>query len=378
MHRLALSARLDGLREAMNQAASIQPQVILLFAAPAIWQERAAISEACEPYKNIHLLGCSTAGEISTAGASDGTCSILAMRLERGEVKVAAAQLGSADASRAAGKSIGEALKESRLRGVFALTPGLQVDGSAFASGVAGVVGDKVTVAGGLAGDGLNFKSTVTMLNGMIFPNLAVAFGVYGETVSMTSRLRSGWKPFGLARRVTKSAGNVLRELDGKPPLELYRKYLGGAAAHMPASGLMYPFSLLREDGTETGLVRGVLQVSAADGSVILSGDVPQGSLVRLMYADPDLLVDGAASAAKEAVNGHKGPSAALIVSCAGRRLAMGDDANSEVSAALKNAGDSACAGFYAYGEIAPVMGPSRADVQSQSIAVTHIAEDAP
>jgi hypothetical protein len=136
--------------------------------------------------------------------------------------------------------------------------------------------------------------------------------------------------------------------------------------------------SLLREDGTDTGLVRGVLEVNAADGSVILSGEVPQGSLVRLMYADPDLLVDNAAAAATEAVHGHKGPSAALIVSCMGRRLAMGDDANAEIAAALKNAGDSACAGFYAYGEIAPVRGPSRADVQSQSIVVTHIAEGAP
>jgi hypothetical protein len=377
MQRIALSTRQDGFRDALKKAAAIRPQLVLVFASPAFWQDKGAISDACT-LKDIHVVGCSTAGEISGAGASEGTCSIMAMRFAGGEVKVAASQLASADMSQAAGASIGDALRESRLRGIFALAPGLQVDGSAFAAGIAGAAGENVLVTGGLAGDGMNFKNTFTMLNGMVFPNLAVAFGIYGDTVTMKSATRCGWKPFGLARRVTKSKANVLYELDGKPALALYQRYLGERAAALPATGLVYPFSVQREDGRETGIVRCVLSVSPDEGSITLAGDVEQGSIVRLMYADPDLLVDNAAAAGVEAVNGSKGPSVSLLVSCAGRKLAMGDDAGAEIDAAMRSAGpESLCAGFYSYGDIAPSGGLQRADVHGQSITVTHIGEKA-
>ena len=374
MQALALTARLDGFREALVKAAALKPNIVVIFAAPSFWRDGGAMADACTPLQGTHLIGCSTAGEISASGAADDTCSIMAMRFDHAQVKIAAAQLGAMDASRSAGQSIGEALKESGLRGVFALCPGLQVDGSAFAGGIAAAVGDKVTVAGGLAGDGLDFRTTCTMLNGMVFTNLAVAFGIYGDKASMATSTRCGWKPFGLMRRVTKSAANVIFQLDGKPALDLYRKY-AGEQAPLPAGGLLYPFSLLREDGRDTGVVRMVLAVNPADGSMTMAGDVPQGSLLRLMYADPDLLVSGAAAAGKEAVNGHAGQSATLLVNCAGRRLAMGEDANAEIDAVIQSASGGACAGFYSYGEIAPVPGSARADVQNQSIAVTHIAE---
>lgn len=376
MKRVALTARQDGFKDALKKAAAIQPQLVVVFASPSFWRDRGAISDACT-LKDVHVVGCSTAGEISGAGAADDTCSVMAIRFENAEVKVAAAQLASAEMSQEAGKSIGEALKESRLRAIFTLAPGLHVDGSAFAAGIAGAAGDKVLVTGGLAGDGMSFKNTFTMLNGMVFPNLAVAFGLYGENLSVNCGTRCGWKPFGLARRVTKSVANILYELDGKPALQLYQRYLGDLSANLPSTGLLYPFSVQREDGKETGVVRSVLEVNPADGSMTLAGELAQGSLVRLMYADPDLLIDSAAAAGKEAVNGSKGPSATLLVSCAGRKLAMGDDAGAEIDAAMGSAGaDSICAGFYSYGDIAPSAG--LADVHGQSITVTHIGEKAP
>ncbi|MEZ0224504.1 MAG: FIST signal transduction protein [Alphaproteobacteria bacterium] len=377
MKRIALNSRQDGFKDALKKASAIQPQLVLVFASPSFWRDKGAISDACT-LKDVHVIGCSTAGEISGAGASEDTCSVMAIRFDSAEVKVAASQLASADMSLTAGKAIGDALKESRLRAIFTLAPGLHVDGTAFAQGVAGAAGDNVLVTGGLAGDGMKFKNTFTMLNGMVFPNLAVAFGLYGENLSVKCGTRCGWKPFGLARRVTKSTANILFELDGKPALQLYQRYLGDRSSALPSTGLLYPFSVQREDGKETGVVRNVLAVNPEDGSMTLAGDLPQGSIVRLMYADPDLLIDGAAAAGKEAVNGSKGPSATLLVSCAGRRLAMGDDADAEVAAVIDSAGDdSICAGFYSYGDIAP-SGPSRADVHGQSITVTHIGETAP
>ena len=60
---------------------------------------------------------------------------------------------------------------------------------------------------------------------------------------------RGGWDFFGPERRVTRSEGNVLYELDGTPALDLYKKYLGARASGLPAA---------RESTTATRAARAV------------------------------------------------------------------------------------------------------------------------
>ena len=107
-----------------------------------------------------------------------------------------------------------------------------------------------------------------------------------------------GWDSFGVDRKVTKSKANILYELDGQPALELYKIYLGKHAADLPASALLFPLSL-RLKNSETPLVRTVLSVNEADGSMVFADDIPQGEYVRLMKASSDRLIDGANDAAE-------------------------------------------------------------------------------
>jgi hypothetical protein len=37
----------------------------------------------------------------------------------------------------------------------------------------------------------------------------------------------SGWKSIGISRTITKSKKNLLYEIDGKPALEMYLRFLG-------------------------------------------------------------------------------------------------------------------------------------------------------
>ncbi len=98
-----------------------------------------------------------------------------------------------------------------------------------------------------------------------------------------------GWDPFGPERRITRSLGNVLFELDSRPALELYRLYLGEHAAGLPATGLLFPLSLRSGEG-ETGLVRTIVGIIEGRGSLTFVGDVPEGQLARLMRANLDRL----------------------------------------------------------------------------------------
>jgi hypothetical protein len=88
--------------------------------------------------------------------------------------------------------------------------------------------------------------------------------GLYGDKLSYAHGSFGGWQPFGPARKVTRSEGNVLYELDGEPALEVYKRYLGEHAKDLPASGLLFPFSMLGSDHSEVGLIRTILGIDEA------------------------------------------------------------------------------------------------------------------
>jgi len=379
MKTFSVTAGKNGISDALQKCKSVSPQVTLLFSSPGGFADKAALEKALAD-SGLAVIGCSTAGEISGDGVADDSYSLLALHFDHTEVRFAEAELGATAFSRRAGGDIGRQLAAPNLNSIFVLSPGLNVNGSEFAKGITEAVGDNVIVTGGLAGDGTAFGATATLLSGKVYADRAVAFGLYGDKVRVSSGSRGGWKPFGPVRRVTKSEANVLFELDGKPALDLYKEYLGDKAAGLPATGLLYPLSILREEDKEdTGLIRTILDIDHLKKNLTFAGDVPQGSLVRLMHADTDSLVDGARAAAEEAAhNGHKDSSATVLVSCVGRKIIMGADVDEEVEAVIDAIGrNSAFAGFYSYGEICPFAATGFSELHNQTMTITHISEDA-
>lgn len=378
MQTISVKSDKAGLEAALAKAKTILPQISVLFGAPGFFKDKADVEKICGA-AGMAIVGCSTAGEISEEGVSDNSFSLVAMHFDATDVKTCEAQLKSPEQSRHAGQDIGKKLNSSKLTSIFVLSPGLNVNGSEFAKGISDAVGKNVIITGGLAGDGTSFANTHTLMNGKVHGDYAVAFGLYGDKVKVKSGSRGGWKPFGPIRRVTKATANVLYELDGKPALKLYKEYLGDKAKDLPASGLLYPFALLREeDRQETGIIRTILAVDDKAESLTLAGDMPQGGLVRLMHADTDSLVEGAREAAEEArISNRKGGSATLLVSCVGRKIIMGSDVDEEVEAVIGEIGkNSAFAGFYSYGEICPFSETGFSELHNQTMTITHISEE--
>jgi hypothetical protein len=205
-----------------------------------------------------------------------------------------------------------------------------------------------------------------------------VAAGLYGDSVAVGHGSKGGWDNFGPERLVTRSQGNILFELDGRPALQLYKEYLGELADGLPATGLLFPLALRSDAEEEKSLVRTILAVDEAAQSLTFAGDVPQGSLARLMRANFDRLIDGAseagALAAKSAV-AHDGDVLAIAISCVGRRLVLGQRAEEEIEATLEMLPDGTRQiGFYSYGEISPfALGPC--DLHNQTMTLTTIRE---
>ncbi len=349
--------------------------MILLFGAPQLIDAPAPVTALLAALPRAHAIGCSTAGEIHGTCVGDHGAVAAIVRFERTAIRTAVAEVARARDSRAAGAQLGAALADPALRAVLVLSDGLTVNGSALVAGLAANLAPGVTITGGLAGDGSRFLATWVMHAGALRRGVVTALGLYGPHLRIGHGSRGGWDIFGPERVITRSDGNVLYELDGKPALQLYKDYLGDRAAELPASALLFPLALRTAAGSSHRVVRTVLAVDDATASLTFAGDVPQGALAQLMRANFDRLVQGASDAAAMSQVPAGGPILSIAISCVGRRLVLGERIEEETEATLEAlpAGTQQI-GFYSYGEISP-HADGTCELHNQTMTLTTIGE---
>jgi len=321
-------------------------------------------------------MGCSSSGEIHGTRIYDDSLAVAVAKFERTALRLASERIGGSGDSYAAGEALGRQLHAADLRAVLLLSDGLQVNGSELVRGVNAVLPPEVTVTGGLAGDGDRFSRTWVIADRRPAPGHVSAVGLYGDAVRVGHGSKGGWDVFGMERLVTRSCGNVLYELDGKPALQLYKDYLGDRASGLPASGLLFPLTLRKARDDDKRLVRTILAVDEAAQSMTFAGDIPQGDYAQLMCANFDRLIQGAGEAAVSAREGATGSGPlAIAISCIGRRLVLGERAEEETEACLEVLPEETRQiGFYSYGEIAPYAS-GHCDLHNQTMTLTTIAE---
>lgn len=351
--------------------------LVLAFCASTFAEHDAALLDLRTRFPRSIVLGCSTAGEIHGARVVDGSISMAVVRFEHTRLAYAEARVDGAASSADAGASIAERLLAPDLRAVFVLSDGTQANGSTLVGGLNRVLPEGVVVTGGLAGDGDRFVRTWVLSDGAPRQGVVTAVGFYGDRVQIGHGSRGGWDIFGVDRLVTRSAGNVLYELDGMPALALYKKYLGERAAGLPATGLLFPLALRSNDADGRRLVRTILAVDEVTQSLTFAGDIPTGARVQLMHANFDRLIEGAAQAARATRIGSPADAGvlAIAISCVGRRLALGERTEDEVDATLEALPPGTRqVGFYSYGELSP-FASGRCELHNQTMTLTTIGE---
>jgi hypothetical protein len=348
---------------------------VIAFGAPATSSE--TLQQLRHAFPSAQMLGCSTAGEIHHDRIRDDSVVVAIARFDAIVPRVVAAPVGAGAASFTAGERIARELAAPDLRGVLVLGEGLDINGSELVRGINSVLPPSVAVTGGLAADGDRFQKTWVWDGNGLAPGRVVALGLYGDRVTMTHGSKGGWDIFGPERRVTRSTGNVLYELDGKPALKLYKDYLGERAAGLPATALLFPLAVRAQAGDDKQLVRTILSVDEANQSMTFAGNIPTGALAQLMRANFDRLIDGASTAAKMAASSGHGdtPMLSIAISCVGRRLVLGQRTEEEIEATLDVLPRQARQiGFYSYGELSPYASGA-CDLHNQTMTLTTIAE---
>jgi hypothetical protein len=370
------------LPSALAPLQALAPDLVLCFGAHAFFRDPALHAALAAVAPDAVLAGCSSAGEILESQVHDGTLAITALRFDGAPARGASTTLvGMAD-SFCAGARLGASLPPDGLRHVLVWGTGVHINGSALVEGLQSTLEPGVAVSGGLAGDGGAFVETFTLGNEGSASDQIVAVGLYGETLAIGNSSFGGWVPFGPARRVTRCDHNVLYELDGERALNIYKRYLGEYARDLPASGLLFPFELLRDNRESSGIIRTILGIDDERGSLTLAGDLIEGGYLKLMHASTERLIDAAEQAAlklQALSQGHDGPSLALLVSCVGRKLVMGDRVDEEVEAVANVLGRrAAVAGFYSYGEISASEFVGDCRLHNQTMTITWLSEQVP
>jgi hypothetical protein len=290
-------------------------------------------------------------------------------------VRHAATPLASAADSFGAGAKIAGELLAEDLRAVIVLSEGVHVNGSELVRGLNATLPEHVVVTGGLAGDGDRFGRTWVLVDGRPTMHTVVAVGLYGDHVLVGHGSKGGWDTFGPECAVTRSVGNVLYELDGKPALELYKKYLGERAAGLPGAALQFPLALRTTTDQVHSVLRTVVSVDEHTQSLTFAGDIPTGAYAKLMRANFDRLILGAQAAGAAAMPTGDGPMLSIAISCVGRRLVLGERSEEEIEATLDTLPDTTQqVGFYSYGEISP-HASGRCDLHNQTMTLTVLGE---
>jgi len=322
------------------------------------------------------VLGCSTGGEIHGFDVLDESLSLTALSFSRTELRCADAIVDAATDSFNAGQKIGAGLAAKNLKTIFVLSDGTRVNGSELVRGIRSSTGNKVVITGGLAGDGPRFGTTYVGLNGKPLPGRVAAVGFYGDFVSVGHGSAGGWDVFGPERRITKAKGNILFELDGKPALDLYKHYLGDDAKGLPGSALLFPLKVFPANRPQEALTRTIVAINENERSMTFAGDMPEGFSAQFMRGNFDRLIEGAAEAAHQAVLPSSGDRVAVLVSCIGRKLLLGQRICEEVEAVQDVFGkDIALTGFYSYGEVSPHAATHCAELHNQTMTITVFGE---
>ncbi len=351
--------------------------LILLFASLEEEKVKEEVLKIAQLFPTSIISGASTSGEISDDEVYDDAIVVSIAKFQSTTLKNHACKPISNETSYEDGVGIAKELFHDNLKAIFVVSDGLKTNGSQLTKGIASIVHSDVVVSGGLAGDKEKFEKTWIIEKDIIKDSFICAVGFYGDNVHFQAASKGGWDSLGLQRVVTKSKNNILYELDGKPALEIYKRYLGDKAKELPGSALLFPLALKERIDAKDSKVRGIHGVNEDEQSIEFAADIPQGSYVTLMKANLNRLVDGAGESAEmlNFSNYHNEPLLCIAISCVGRKLVLKSRIDEEIEAIEeilpKNAN---VIGFYSYGEISP-LASGVCDLHNETMTLTAIWE---
>lgn len=195
-----------------------------------------------------------------------------------------------------------------------------------------------------------------------IFPQLAGQ--VQGEGLSgvllaadvpVATGLSQGCSLIGQRHEITAADGNIAKELDGRPALDVFKEDIGEVLARDLERAGAYIFAALPVPGSDTGdyLVRNLLGFDPESKALAIGNEMRAGTPIQFARRDADSArKDLKRMLCKLKKRLTAPPKGALYVSCLGRGQHLFGKHSEELQLISQELGDLPLTGFYANGEI--------------------------
>ena len=336
------------------------PKAAVLFAA---WDlDHVAVIDAIhDRYPGIDVAGATTAGEMSSVvGFSEDSLAIAMFASDSVDITSGLGTNLWEDPGVATRTAVQQALakttRPARLCLVMPTVAGKEAD--QILDGLRDALGPGVPIVGGGASpeDPGDPGATVGhQIAGDIVAENAISILLFSGDLDFSFGVRTGWQGVGPRGVVTKTtAEGAIAEIDGRPAIELYSRYLGDGQPP-----IANPLAVFESVASDRFYLRTPISYDRDTGTVGFFGPVPEGATVQLTVAAPEEVFEGARASMAEALATYpagKSPDAALLYSCATRRFLLGTRVGREIELIRDLVGpDLPVAGMYCLGEIAPM-----------------------
>lgn len=332
----------------------------------SVKQDRNAICDLLKS-KDIEIFGATSCGEFINDHQSEGETVVLLMDVKREYFTIIIEDVENEQVDKAASiiakKALDNFEKPTMLLtscGVYG--NGKYFDGETLVNVLVKELGEDAIFFGGMAGDDWGIVNSYVFTHEKESDNGIAALVFDSDKISLQGMAIHGWQPLGIARKITKSVGNMVYTIDDKPAAPLYLKYLGMAEKKEEESfdifkdlSIQYPFIATRDDGES--IIKSPRSIDAETNA--LEMDIPMEEGTEFHFATPpdfeisDEII-AQATELKSSMDGD--PEAMLIFSCAGRPPVLGPLTKLENNG-LAEVWQVPMAGFYTYGEFGRTKG---------------------
>ena len=367
-HKDSYQAGYEAARMAADRIHPQKPNIFFAFTSVAFDQQE-VIRGIRDVGERVPVVGCTDAGEITNEGPAKK--SVAVMGIWSDSVMFTPGCCSDTAASpREKGHIVAKEVRDRTpdpIRAFIMFPDVLTANGAEIVRGTLDILGEHFLVIGGAAGDDFLFEKTFQYCNDQVMTGTVSGVGLSGS-FTMGIGVRHGWVPIGIPKKVTKSTGAVVEELDGKPAVRIYEEYFGKDAEDLrkePLARLAITYPLgIKISETEEYLIRDPITVDEK-GAITCAAEIPEGSEVRLMIGSKEKAVEAAQDAARHLMDdfeaAHAAPKFVLMFNCIAREKLFGARAKDEIDAVMNIIGrDVPLLGFYTYGEQAPSGGESR------------------
>lgn len=335
--------------------------------------------------EKIKWVGCTTAGEISNYGVTEGSCVVMVIQSDYVRVGLGIGANANKEPEKAGDTAVRMALKDLKMDryvdpymhflamkqksvdelaklnpySFYVLTNGPTLKAmsneSRIINGITKVVGTNCPLIGGSAADDGKFDKTYVFANGQVYEDHVIVMANIINLMHMNT-LEHGYKDTGKTVFVDDAEGHLVKIINKKPAVDAFSEAIKVQLKKDPKN----PVNILVEtinsplgfpDINGNIWLRDVV-FGLPDGSMLFGPEIPKNVSLHIMKGAKEDVIN----ASKKGINEMKKTlpgelGYGLFFSCFLRKIVLGKDIQKEMEYIAKNE-KFPFVGFYTYGEI--------------------------